>query len=62
MQDAAEIVAIVTVPFVGAPDGELYGREFAVGDEVRGDLAAVAVREGWAEMPGQPKAKKKADA
>lgn len=58
----SEVVATVTVPFVGAPDGEVYGREFAVNDEVRGELATVAVREGWAEMPGQPKAKKKADA
>ncbi len=55
------MVAIVTVPFIGAPDGEVYGREFAVGDEVHGELAAVAIREGWAEVPGQPKAKKKTE-
>jgi hypothetical protein len=56
----SEVVATVTVPFMGAPDGEFYGRQFAAGDQVHGELAAVAVREGWAEMPGQPKAKKKA--
>lgn len=57
----SEVVAIVTVPFSGVPDGEVYGRDFAVGDTVHGDLAAVAIREGWAEMPGQPKSKKKAE-
>jgi hypothetical protein len=57
----SEVVAIVTVPFIGAPDGEVYGREFAVGDTVHGDLAAVAIRQGWAEVPGPPKAKKKAE-
>jgi hypothetical protein len=56
----SEVVATVTVPFMGAPDGEFYGRQFAAGDQVHGELASVAVREGWAEMPGQPKAKKKA--
>ncbi len=56
-----QVIAIVTVPFIGAPDGEVYGREFAVGDEVHGELATVAIREGWAEVPGQPKAKKKTE-
>jgi hypothetical protein len=57
----SEVVATVTAPFIGAPDGEVYGREFVAGDTVHGDLAAVAIREGWAEVPGQPKAKKKAE-
>jgi hypothetical protein len=57
----SEVVATVTAPFIGAPDGEVYGRQFAVGDTVHGELAAVAIREGWAEVPGQPKAKKKAE-
>ena len=41
--------ARVVQPFFGAPDGEVYAREFAEGDIVQGDLAAVAVREGWAK-------------
>lgn len=36
-------------PFPGVPDGQVMPKEFAEGDEVTGDLAAVAVREGWAE-------------
>ena len=35
-------------PFDGVPDGEVYPRRFEVGDEVHGELAAVALREGWA--------------
>jgi hypothetical protein len=42
-------MAKVTVAFSGVPDGEIYPKDFAPGDEVHGDLAAVAVREGWAE-------------
>lgn len=42
-------MAKVTVAFVGVPDGEVYGKEFAPGDEVEGNLAEVAVSEGWAE-------------
>lgn len=41
--------AIVVIPFVGAPDGEIYPKEFADGDIVTGKLAEVAVAEGWAE-------------
>jgi hypothetical protein len=40
--------AIVDVPFKGAPDGEIYAKEFAKGDPVHGDLARVAVKEKWA--------------
>ena len=40
--------AVVTKPFKGAPDGEIYPRDFNVGDKLAGDLAAVAVKEGWA--------------
>lgn len=57
----SEVVAIVTVPFFGAPDGEVYGREFAVGETVHGKLAEVAIREVWAEVPNQSKPKKKAE-
>jgi hypothetical protein len=41
--------AKVVKAFVGAPDGEVYPRDFAPGDMVHGDLAAVAMREGWAK-------------
>lgn len=40
--------AIVQIPFRGAPDGEPHSRQFEPGDLVEGDLAAVALREGWA--------------
>lgn len=39
--------------FKGVPDGECYTRTFAPGDEVTGDLAAVAVAEGFAEPIGE---------
>lgn len=42
-------VATVLVEFDGVPDGLVYPRTFAIGEKVEGDLAAVAVREGWAE-------------
>lgn len=46
--------AKVTKPFNGAPDGQIYGKDFAVGDIVEGDLATVAVREKWAvELSGK---------
>lgn len=35
--------------FLGVKDGEVIPQEFQPGDEVNGDLGAVAVREGWAE-------------
>ena len=41
--------ARVTKPFVGAPDGALYPRPFEVSELVEGDLARVAMAEGWAE-------------
>lgn len=47
--------ATVTITFSGAPDGALYPREFAPGETVTGDLAAVAVREGWAKRPKKGK-------
>lgn len=40
--------AKVEKPFVGARDGELHPEHFPAGSVVTGDLAAVAVREGWA--------------
>jgi hypothetical protein len=59
------IVAKVIEAFVGCKDGELYGTEFKIGDEVEGELAEIALREGWAEkadaspkpvVPDAPKA------
>lgn len=44
--------AIVTVPFRGVPDGEHHPQFFNVGDELAGDLAAVALTEGWARREG----------
>lgn len=46
--------AIVTTPFAGVPDGQAMPVHFKAGDEVVGDLAAVAVREGWAAPDGAP--------
>ena len=44
-------------PFLGVPDGEIYPIEFKIGDLVTGDLAKVAVNEGWAapvSLPAKP--------
>lgn len=41
-------VATVTKPFNGAPDGELAVRPFKEGDKISGELALVAVMNGWA--------------
>jgi hypothetical protein len=40
--------AVVTQPFMGTVDGEVYPRQFNVGDKIAGALAEVAVKEGWA--------------
>lgn len=50
--DLAGLRAVVKVPLTGAPDGKVYPRDFAEGDVVEGNLAAVALREGWAEVAG----------
>ncbi|MBD9635961.1 hypothetical protein IB277_06590 [Ensifer sp. ENS07] len=42
------MLAKVKTPFRGVPDGLIHPRDFAAGDIVEGDLAAVAVAEGWA--------------
>lgn len=41
-------MATVIQEFKGVPDGEHHVRRFRVGDEVTGDLARVAIAEGWA--------------
>jgi hypothetical protein len=58
-------MATVTAAFLGVPDGEVYPKAFEPGSEVTGDLAAVAVREGWAveekgARPPENKARKTA--
>jgi hypothetical protein len=65
---------VVTHEFVGKPDGQVYGRPILVGEVLTGDLAQLALREGWAEEqepkaeqgteadPPKPKGKAKADA
>lgn len=42
--------AIVTKEFSGRPDSEPLARTVKVGEALDGDLAAVALREGWAEL------------
>ncbi len=41
--------AKVTTAFPGRPDTEVMTRTIAVDEVIGGDLAAVAVKEGWAE-------------
>lgn len=43
--------ATATTSFKGAPDGERYPVKFSVGDDVYGELANVAVKNGWAVFP-----------
>ena len=40
--------AVVTTPFDGAIDGTIYPKHFVPGDVVEGDLARVALEQGWA--------------
>lgn len=42
--------AKVTVEFSGVPDGEIHPRKFKPGDTVEGELAAIALDQGWAEQ------------
>lgn len=44
--------AKVTTEFAGRPDDEALSRTIKVGEIINGDLAAVAVREKWAEEAG----------
>ncbi len=53
-------MAKVIQAFLGVPDGEIMPKEFNPGDEVAGDLASVALREGWAE-DGESKSVKPAE-
>jgi hypothetical protein len=52
--------AVVDKAFDGAPDGEIYPRHFKPGQLVEGDLARIAVEQGWASIgerqagPGKP--------
>lgn len=42
--------AKVRVAFIGKPDGAVYGRPIPAGEVIEGDLAEVAVRDGFAVM------------
>jgi hypothetical protein len=44
---------IVTHRFRGVPDGEHHARDYAVGDELEGELADVALLNGWAAREGK---------
>ena len=50
-----EMQAKVTKPFKGAPDGTAQSVQFNPGDVIEGDLARVAVENGWART--KPKKK-----
>jgi hypothetical protein len=39
---------IASVEFFGVPDGRVYPRTIRPGEELAGDLAQLALREGWA--------------
>lgn len=58
--------ARVIKAFVGAPDGALHPRPFEVSELVEGDLARVAMAEGWAEAldaaPPEPEAPRRRSA
>lgn len=49
-------MAKVTKAFPGKPDGATAVRTIEVGEEIHGDLARVAVENGWAKESGKPKA------
>lgn len=50
---------VATAEFLGVPDGEVYGRAIRPGEELLGNLAQVALRDGLAEevkvKPPKPK-------
>jgi hypothetical protein len=54
-------MATVIKAFNGVEDGNVYPRLFEVGDEVEGDLARVAIEEGWAAEGLVEAAKKTAE-
>ncbi|PWK65864.1 hypothetical protein [Aminobacter sp. AP02] len=45
--------ARVTKAFPGVPEGEIYGRQFEVGEVISGRMAEVALAEGWAVKEGE---------
>lgn len=47
-------MAKVIKPFHGAKDGAIYPQDFNEGDIVEGDLARVALEQGWAEDEKDP--------
>ena len=54
---------LVKKHFNGVPDGECHPHRYQPGDEVTGDLAAVALKQGWAkEVETKAEAKAEAEA
>lgn len=49
--------AIVTCQFSGRPDKDVFSRIIKVGEVIDGDLAMVAVANGWADAEGETAAK-----
>lgn len=45
---------IVKQNFRGVPDGEYHARDYQVGDELTGELADIALVNGWAARAGAP--------
>jgi len=53
-------MAKVVKQFDGVADGDIYPTTFAIGDDVTGNLAAIAIANGWAtEGAPAPKAEAK---
>lgn len=51
-EKGAGFTARVVSPFKGVPDGEIYPRVIGAGEKICGDLARVAVENGWAKSLG----------
>lgn len=49
--------AIVTRAFSGVRDGQVWPEQFEPGAKIEGDLAALAVAEGWATPAKETKVK-----
>jgi hypothetical protein len=48
---------VATAEFLGVPDGAVYGRPIQPGEELFGNLAQVALRDGLAKEAKAPKPK-----
>lgn len=45
--------ARVTKAVPGVPEGEVYGRNYEVGEVISGRMAEVALAQGWAVVEGE---------